>query len=105
MEILQCPSEIVLSLEPRAFLTFRFSVGGGSGHALGIMLELFWVPLGLPWGALGATWELLAGPWDTLGVTLGSLCWSLAAFGQLLGALWQHFQIPWVPSWGSSLFV
>ena len=45
---------------------------------------------GDPWGALGATWELLAGPWDTLGVTLGALCWSLAAFGLHFGSIFRY---------------
>ena len=58
------PPKIELSLEPRAFLTWR---------APGTILELFWVPLGVSWGLFRHLGSSLA----TLGGHFGLPLWDL----------------------------
>ena len=70
------------SLEPRAFLTFRFLGGllGGSRHHFGALLDASGGPL----GALRAPWEFRGDPW-------GPLWAAFVGPWSALGTIWVHF--------------
>ena len=79
----------VLSLEPRAFLTFRFSEG-----SLEALQASFWSSFGCLWGCLGELVGTLGAPWRPFEVTLGPL-WDILEFlGHHLGAFWYHLVAP-----------